>query len=117
MGNLLYGLEVAAIGMIVVFAGLIILIALIKIMTTMGDRAEAKKHIEVPVPPKAAPVPAPVPVAPVPEPVAEQIAVNDESEIVAAIMAAITTMYEGTGKRPVVRAVRRTSKGWGSAFK
>lgn len=107
MNPLLYGLIVACIGLVVVFFGLILLIAIIKLMTVILNRKEPAPKPAEPV--VAAPAPAPVEVAPA-EPA------QDDAEIVAAIMAAINCMYEGTGKRPVVRAVRRSSANWKHAY-
>ena len=109
MNPLLYGLIVACIGLVVVFFGLILLIAIIKLMTVILNRKEPAAKPAEPVVAVPAPAPAPVEAAPA-EPV------QDDSEIVAAIMAAINCMYEGTGKRPVVRAVRRSSANWKHAY-
>ena len=121
--NLMKGLSVSAIGMIVVFIGLLILIGLIKIMTTINDRRDAQKKAKAQeatsaakpaqeAPKAEAQTPSTVQTTP-----AEEIALNDDSEIVAAIMAAISLVYEGTGKRAVVRSVRRSSRNWANSYK
>ena len=111
MNPLLYGLIVACIGLVVVFFGLILLSALINLMTAILNTKAA------PAQKPSAPVVAAAPVAPVAPVEAEPVAaVQDDSEIVAAIMAAVNCMYEGTGKRPVVRAVRRSSANWKHAY-
>lgn len=109
--KLLYGLEVTVVGLIVVFFGLFILIVLIKGMTALFEKfkkpepaAEAKSVVSAPAPIAAA--------APV-----EEIPVTDDSEVVAAIMAALSCVYEGTGKHPVVRSVRRSSGNWKNAYR
>lgn len=109
--KLVYGLGVTAIGLVVVFFALAILIVLIKAMTAFFDKS--KKAAPAPVKP-AAPAPAPAPVA---MPAVEEEPVQDDSEIVAAIMAALSCVYEGTGKRPVVRSVRRSSSDWKRAYR
>ena len=96
-----YGLGVTVTGLVVVFFALAILIVLIKCMTSLFDKSK-----------KPAPAPAPVAVAAV-----EEEPVQDDSEVVAAIMAALSCVYEGTGKRPVVRAVRRSSSDWKRAYR
>ena len=109
--KLRYGLGVTATGLVVVFFALAILIVLIKCMTSLFDKS--KKPAPAPEKPAApAPAPAPVAVAAV-----EEEPVQDDSEVVAAIMAALSCVYEGTGKRPVVRAVRRSSSDWKRAYR
>lgn len=110
MDRIINGLGVTLVGLLVVFTGLLVLVVLIKIMQTVFDRMNRP----APAPAPAAPV-APV-AAPAVEP-AEEIAVSDDSEIVAAIMAALSCVYDGTGKRPVVRSVRRSSSDWKRAYR
>ncbi len=99
MDKLLFGLSVAAIGMLVVFAGLIILIGSIKVIgwvSKLGDRKKSQ--------PKAAPAPAPV-IAAAPAPVVEA---GVTPEIVAAITAAIAAVWQApTGF--TVRHIKRVS--------
>lgn len=111
MDRILNGLGVTFVGLVVVFAGLLILVVLIKAMQAVFDK------MEKPAPKLAAPA-APVAPAPVaaPAPV-EEVALSDDSEIVAAIMAALSCVYAGTGKRPVVRSVRRSSSDWKRAYR
>ncbi|MGN1070408.1 MAG: OadG family transporter subunit [Candidatus Fimadaptatus sp.] len=110
MDRIINGLGVTLVGLLVVFTGLLVLVVLIKVMQTVFDRMNRP----APAPAPAAPV-APV-AAPAAEP-AEEIAVSDDSEIVAAIMAALSCVYDGTGKRPVVRSVRRSSSDWKRAYR
>ena len=98
MDNLLFGLGVTAVGMLVVFFGLIVLIGLIKIMT-MLSQSKKPKEMEVVAP---APVAAPAPVE------AEAAAPAQDDVLIAVISAAVAAaMGEETGF--VVRRVRRIS--------
>ena len=102
-------------GISVVFIGLIILIVLVslygKIFEGINKSAEAKAKIKAETEAaakakaaeaeaKAAPAPAAV-TAPAP-------AVEDgiEEEVVAAIMGALSAMYAGSGKKPVLKGVK-----------
>ncbi len=96
--NLGFGLIVTLIGMLTVFFGLIILIALIKVM----EKATANLGKKKAAPAKAAEA------APVAEPAAEEVPVTDDSELVAVISAAVAMMMED-GSAFTVRRVRRVS--------
>ena len=88
------------VGMLVVFSGLVILIACIYAMTVVTGR---KRKADQPAPVKApAPVPAPVQAEPEPE--------ADDGEIIAAITAAIAMVWQAEGNDSgfVVRRIRRT---------
>ena len=93
------GLMVAVIGMLVVFAGLIILIAAISLM-----RAFKQKEQQPVAPVEKAPVavPVPVPAAPVP-----QASAPKEEEITAAIMAALSVILKDSTNGFVVKRIRR----------
>ena len=97
MNELLFGLSVAAIGLLVVFSGLVILIGCIKLISFFGKGGKAEKKAAEAAPvqaaaPEAAPAPA------VPEGITP--------ETIAAITAAISAVWQGdTGF--VVRRVRR----------
>ena len=98
MDNLLFGLGVTAVGMLVVFFGLIVLIGLIKIMTMLSQSKKPKEK-EVVAP---APVAASAPVE------AEAAAPTQDDVLIAVISAAVAAaMGEETGF--VVRRVRRIS--------
>ena len=100
MDRLSLSLSTMGVGMLVVFSGLVILIACISVMTMITGRKKAPKAAEAA--PKA---PAPAPAAQAePEPEA------DDGEIIAAITAAIAAVWqaEGTESGFVVRRVRRT---------
>ncbi len=110
LGNALtYGGMVTAIGLLVVFFGLALLIVVLMLMAeffkAIDKRGKSKQQAAQP----AAPAPAP---APVPE-VAEEEEVVDDTELIAVIAAAIAA-YEPDGKKLVVRRVRRVG-GWNRA--
>ena len=110
MNPVAYGLIVAVIGIAVVFVGLTILVFFVWLMgqlfraITKAKEEKAKKAAEA-----AAPAPAPV----VEQPVVEESAVVDDSELIAVIAAAIAA-FDNSGKRLVVRKVRRVP-GWKDA--
>ena len=100
MGAILqYGLSVALVGIGTVFVGLIILIALIKLMEIVMASATGKKKAAVPAPAAAAPV--------AEEPVEE----TDDDELIAVIAAAVAAAMEQSGEENttgfVVRSIRR----------
>ena len=100
MGAILqYGLSVALVGIGTVFVGLIILIALIKLMEIVMASATGKKKAAATAPA------APAPVAE--EPVEE----TDDDELIAVIAAAVAAAMEQSGEENttgfVVRSIRR----------
>ena len=101
-----YGLSVAVVGIATVFVGLVILIALIKVME-IAIGGLTKKTAK----PAAAPAPAPAP-APVPATAAEEPE-EDESELIAVIAAAVAAAMEAAGAEDasgfVVRSIRRVN--------
>ena len=109
MNPVAYGLIVAVIGIAVVFVMLTILIAFVwalgKLIQKLVNRAEAKKAAAAAA---AAPAPAPAPV--VNEPVVEEAPTVDDAELIAVIAAAIAA-FDDSGKRLVVRKVRKVA-GW-----
>ena len=119
LGKIVYGLQVAAIGLVVVFLGLAILIAFITLMAQVfkavdgkkaARAAEAKRAAEaarVAEAAKAAAVPAVVE----PEPAVEDV--TDDGALIAVIAAAIAA-FTDSDKQLVVRRVRRVS-GWNRA--
>ena len=100
MDRLSLSLSTMGVGMLVVFCGLVILIACISVMTSITGRKKAPKAAAAPVAPKT---PAPAPVAAESEPEA------DDGEIIAAITAAIAMLWQAEGNDSgfVVRRVRR----------
>ena len=119
-GKILYGLQVAAIGLVVVFLGLAILIGFITLMAQVfkavgarkADKARAlaeAKAAEAEAAKAAEPVAAPAPAAPAPA--AEEV--TDDPQLIAVIAAAIAA-FSDANKQLVVRRVRRVS-GWDRA--
>ena len=102
MQSIIFGLSVTAIGVAIVFFGLVVLIGLIKIMQVLTSGMGKKKAA-----PKAAPVPAAAP-APVVE-AAPAAPVQDDAALIAVISAAIAAMMEDSNTGFVVRRVRRVS--------
>ena len=101
MGAILqYGLSVALVGIGTVFVGLIILIALIKLMEIVMASATGKKKAAAP--------------APAPAPVQAAAPVEDDAEI-AAVIAAVVAMMSERGNGLKIRSIRRVGKnntGW-----
>ena len=98
MDKLLLGLSTTGVGMLVVFFGLVILIACIYVMTSITGRKKA------PAPVREAPAPIPAPAVEAAEAEAE-----DDGAVIAAITAAIAAVWQGEGNQSgvVVRRVRR----------
>lgn len=102
MDMLIFGLQVTAIGIGIVFFGLVVLIGLVKLISfatgSMGKKKEA---------PKPAPQPAQPSVArPIVE--ADEAEAQDDGALIAVITAAIAAMLDD-GSAFVVRKVRRVS--------
>ena len=101
MGAILqYGLSVTLVGIGTVFVGLIILIALIKLMEKVMNAATGKQKA-------AAPVPA---AAPAPAEEEEQAEETDDDELIAVIAAAVAAMEQAGEENTtgfVVRSIRR----------
>lgn len=102
MGAILqYGLSVTLVGIGTVFVGLIILIALIKLMEKVMNAATGKQKA-------AAPTPA---AAPAPAEEEEQAEETDDDELIAVIAAAVAAAMEQAGEENttgfVVRSIRR----------
>ena len=85
-------------GMAIVFGALILLVVLIslfgKIMDAVNKRGKASQS-----------VPAPTPAA-APAPAATTSGAADDGELIAVISAAVSAMYEGTGRQYAVKSVR-----------
>lgn len=98
MDKLLFGLIVAAIGMLIVFSGLVILIGLIKLLVKATDgmgKPKVRKESEPAVPSVA-------------EQVTEEAEEEtDDEETVAAIMAALSCVMAAEGSSFRVRHIRR----------
>ena len=118
--KLIYGAQVTAIGLVVVFLGLAILIGFITLMAQVFKAIDASKNekakalaaaqaAEAAAAAKAAAAQAPKAVEP--EPVVEEV--TDNAELIAVIAAAIAA-FTDSDKQLVVRRVRRVS-GWNRA--
>ena len=118
--KLIYGAQVTAIGLVVVFLGLAILIGFITLMAQVFKAIDASKNekakalaaaqaAEAAAAAKAAAAQAPKAVEP--EPVVEEV--TDDAELIAVIAAAIAA-FTDSDKQRVVRRVRRVS-GWNRA--
>ena len=101
-----YGGIDAVIGMLIVFVGLTILILCISAMGTIFKRRDQKKKSE----PKAVTEAAPAPAA---APVVESVQEITDPQLIAVISAALAAVDQ-SGKRLVVRKVRRVPA-WNSA--
>ena len=101
-----YGGIVAVIGMLIVFVGLTILILCISAMGAIFKRRDQKKKSEPKAVTEAAPAPAAVPVV-------ESVQEITDPQLIAVISAALAA-FDQSGKRLVVRKVRRVPA-WNSA--
>ena len=116
--NIVYGAQVTAIGLVVVFLGLGILIAFITLMAQVFKRIDGKKNAKaaeakrLAEAEKAAEAAKAAP-APAVQSEPEVQDVTDDSELVAVIAAAIAA-FTDSDKQLVVRRVRRVS-GWNRA--
>ena len=118
-GKIVYGLQVAAIGLVVVFLGLAILIAFITLMAQVfkaiegkkADKAAEAKRAEEAARAAEAAKAAAAPAAVEPEPAVEDV--TDDGALIAVIAAAIAA-FTDSDKQLVVRRVRRVS-GWNRA--
>ncbi len=97
---------ITIIGLAVVFAGLLILILYLYLSGAVFRRSNSADHKPEPTP-KARPA---AQVAPVKQ-VSKSAAAEDESEVVAAIMAAIAAMGAADGKTYRVRSVKPVHRG------
>lgn len=89
-----YAGKVTLSGVLIVFAMLVLLVAIITVFgKLMSGSSGNKKEVAV----KTAPVVAPAPAV---------VASDDGDDVIAAISAAVMMMYEGTGKVPVIRSIR-----------
>ena len=120
-GKIVYGLQVAAIGLVVVFLGLAILIGFITLMAQVFKAIDAKKAAKAKAEADARAAAAEAAAAKTldaalakpaeAEPAAEDV--TDDGELIAVIAAAIAA-FTDSDKQLVVRKVRRVS-GWNRA--
>lgn len=110
METLIFGLTVTLIGIAIVFAGLVLLIGLIKVVAMLtGGTGKTKKEKKAPAPAKPA---APVKEAPAQDEqlmavIAAAVAAQDE-ELIAVISAAVAAMMDD-GAAFTVRRIRRVT--------
>jgi len=111
--KLLYGGQVMFIGLVIVFAVLILLIVIISLLSAAMRKMD-EKNAPAPEPVKSALAPVPVVRQPEPKPVvaAEETAAEDDAQLIAVIAAALAA-YD-SGNKLVVRSVRRVG-GWKNA--
>ncbi|MEF9880087.1 MAG: OadG family protein [Clostridia bacterium] len=100
MDKLMFGLSVSGIGLLVVFAGLILLIFCIQAITKIATAGEKKKTAKETV--AAAPAPVAAPAVAVSPAVTEGI----PADVIAAITAAVAAVWQGE-QGFVVRHVKR----------
>ena len=98
MENVIFGLSVAAVGMLIVFFGLTILIFCLKLMNAAGGKE--KKN-------KPAPAPGPAAIAPMAPPPAD--VPSGEGELAAVIAAAVAALWQDEATGFVVRRIRRVN--------
>ena len=91
-------LNVTICGLAIVFGALIMLVILISLFGKIMDAVNKKSRTAKAVPAQAAAAPAPAPV-----PAAVQ---GDDGELIAVISAAVSAMYDGSGKQFTIRSVR-----------
>ncbi len=103
--KILAGIEVSVFSMAIVFAVLILLMFIIKVMGNVVANSEKKAQEQES---------AAAPNQPTTEPVIAQNT-TDESEVVAAIVAAISAMSEGSDCKIVIKNITRANESWASA--
>ena len=100
MAKLMEGLQVTAVGVGIVFVGLVILIGLVKLIgVTTGALGKAKEAPKLPQQPETLPAPTVI---------EEEPAAQDDTALIAVITAAIAAMLDDNSNF-VVRKVRRVS--------
>ncbi len=104
--KILAGIEVSVFSMAIVFAVLILLMFIIKVMGNVVANSEKKAQEQESA--------AATPNQPTTEPVIAQNT-TDESEVVAAIVAAISAMSEGSDCKIVIKNITRANESWASA--
>ena len=113
-----YGGTVTLSGLIIVFAMLILFVFVIAAFGAIMSRTAGKPKKAKPAAPKTESKPVPKKSAPAPAATAALAPVNGvDDETVAVISAAVSMMYEGTDKIPVIRSVKPAATGVRSAWK
>lgn len=101
MDKLIFGLSVTVVGMLIVFAGLVILIGCIKILKSLSFEGKKKAPQAAKVEIKDEPAKAEAPLA-----AAVAVQPSEQEQIIAVLTAAIAAVWEGEGGFQV-RRVRR----------
>ena len=96
------GLQVTVFSMVIVFLVLMLLMYIIKVMGSLIV-AQEKKKAQIPATPAAPAVSAPV-----------ETAKKDDSEAIAAVIAAVTSAYVGTDVKIVIKDVVKKQDNWGT---
>lgn len=97
-----FAVDVTLAGIVIVFSMLILLVAIISIFGKLMSGAKKEKKVNV----EAAPAPKKVVNKPSTVVNTSKTISNDDDELIAVITAAVYSMYEGTGVKPVIKAVR-----------
>jgi len=107
--------DVTVSGFAIVFAMLLLLVIVIlvfgKVMNNLNHKEKPPKEARVKIEKK-------MPVPKVSSKTSPPQIASEDDEIIAVIAAAVNAMYEGTGKKPVIRAIRQaksTRTAWASA--
>ena len=103
MQAILYGLQVTVVGMLVVFAGLIILIACVKLMGTITGKGVKKKET-----PEQTPAPVQRVNTPAPQATQDRVLLAVITAAISAAMAAESGVQPGPGGF-TVRSIRRVN--------
>ena len=107
-----YVFTVVLTGMVVVFLGLVLLIAAITIMGKVFESIKASKK-------DTKPAPAAKPAKPAPAPAAVPVSTSaDDDEVIAVIAAAVAAMAEADGTVYAIKSVKRSAprrNAWGAA--
>lgn len=106
-----YVFTVVLTGLVVVFLGLVLLIAAITIMGKVFEALKASKK-------DAKPAPAAKPAKPAPAPAAVPVSSADDDEVIAVIAAAVAAMAEADGTVYAIKSVKRSAprrNAWGAA--
>ncbi len=94
------GINVTICGIVIVFSMLVLLVIILTVSGSVFGAVSKKNKKEKVAEPTPAPIKKSAPV------VAAQV--KDNNEIIAVIAAAVTSMYEGSNVKPVIRAVKRS---------
>ncbi|MDO5062824.1 MAG: OadG family protein [Peptostreptococcaceae bacterium] len=98
-------LGVTLLAMAIVFCVLVILMFVIKGLKIISDDKKTRPSAAVPAPAPAVPAPAAV----------ENSSQTDESEVIAAVMAAVNCMSSGEGSKIIIRNIVKKNESWASA--